>query len=344
MNRRRSTLAIAVAVAFMSATASTANAGRDPSPPASTPLIPGARVVQVRETTGRLGTYTSLPPDSVFSTHGGAGSVCDGVAAGDDPATLDVVEESHPIQSTAWLFVEGAYAGEGLPQVVLPADAAPTGLAALSRTFSVYCHDSFWFANFKGTIQVPVTDPAIDPHRALPDAYDHLQLAPLFVWRNRVINRWGGLVVRAPVWMAVESSGWRQQRSTVVPFRGWLLALYANPKALTFDVSFVPDPERPTPAWSGTVPCVTSGDAVAAFDGAAPQVPDGFAEFGLPGVGPDRCVWTPGGPGKVTVTAHVTFAVTFWVSGATEAQPDYVWSSTPETFTVGELRAVNTNG
>ena len=46
----------------------------------------------------------------------------------------------------------------------------------------------------------------------------------------------------------------------------------------------------------------------------------------------------------MTVTAHVTFAVTFWVSGATEAQPDYVWSSTPETFTVGELRAVNTNG
>ena len=49
------------------------------------------------------------------------------------------------------------------------------------------------------------------------------------------------------------------------------------------------------------------------------------------------------GPGEVTITARQTFAVTFWASGAVEPQPDYVWTSEPVTFQVGELVAVNVN-
>jgi hypothetical protein len=35
--------------------------------------------------------------------------------------------------------------------------------------------------------------------------------------------------------------------------------------------------------------------------------------------------------------------MTFWASGAIESQRDYVWSSAPTTFQVGELVAVNVN-
>jgi hypothetical protein len=35
--------------------------------------------------------------------------------------------------------------------------------------------------------------------------------------------------------------------------------------------------------------------------------------------------------------------VTFWASGSVEAEPEYVWSSDPVTFRVGELVAVNVN-
>ena len=45
----------------------------------------------------------------------------------------------------------------------------------------------------------------------------------------------------------------------------------------------------------------------------------------------------------MTITARQTFAMTFWASGAVESQPDYVWSSAPTTFQVGELVAVNVN-
>ncbi len=55
-------------------------------------------------------------------------------------------------------------------------------------------------------------------------------------------------------------------------------------------------------------------------------------------------MWTPPGPGSVTIQARITYAVTFWANGYTEAQPDYVWTSPVATFDTGELAAVNTNG
>jgi hypothetical protein len=62
-----------------------------------------------------------------------------------------------------------------------------------------------------------------------------------------------------------------------------------------------------------------------------------------PGVN-GACRWTPPGPGKVVVQARVSFAVTFWASGYTETLADYVWTSRPVRYSVGELAAVNTGG
>ena len=53
-------------------------------------------------------------------------------------------------------------------------------------------------------------------------------------------------------------------------------------------------------------------------------------------------MWTPPGPGSVTVQARITYRVTFWANGFTEALPDYVWTSAEATFPTGELSAVNT--
>jgi hypothetical protein len=45
----------------------------------------------------------------------------------------------------------------------------------------------------------------------------------------------------------------------------------------------------------------------------------------------------------VSVQARITYRVTFWANGYTEALRDYVWTSVVATYRVGELAAVNTN-
>jgi hypothetical protein len=54
-------------------------------------------------------------------------------------------------------------------------------------------------------------------------------------------------------------------------------------------------------------------------------------------------MWTPPGPGTVTITARITYSITFWASGYTEPDDDYTWESQPTTYTTGELIAVNTD-
>ncbi len=68
-----------------------------------------------------------------------------------------------------------------------------------------------------------------------------------------------------------------------------------------------------------------------------PELPD-QAEPGPNG----PCQWTPPGPGTVTITANITFTITFAVNEHTETEPDYVWHSLPTSFPSGELHAVNT--
>ncbi|MEP7114663.1 MAG: hypothetical protein ABI862_15460 [Ilumatobacteraceae bacterium] len=316
-------------------------------PPASVPLIPGARQVHVRDPDGGLSTFTSIPGGSVFATEGGGPAAeCDGVAEGDDLATLDVIESVHPIRSTRWIFLEipippgGILTSPSDLSVDVPVAGAP--LAVKMRTFFEYCSDTSNSFNYLKAVVVPPSDPFLDPHPRLTNLYNSLQLAPLSLFENPVVGQWGGLVVRSPAWLGINPSGWVTQRSNIEVWRGWQLALFARPKALDFDVDFTPDPGRPSPAFHGVVACLGDGVVAARSGGGSmPAKPVDLAEFAEPGV--RACQWTPPGPGTVTITARETFEITFWASGAVEAQPDYLWSSTPETFRVGELVAVNVN-
>lgn len=308
------------------------------------PLIPGARQVHIRNSAGGLGVYTSIPSGSTFRSHGGgAAAECTGVAEGDDPDTIDVVEDQRPIRSTKWIFIEGVAVVVDLPIDFDAYEPDGPSLADVTRTFSVYCADTFYSANFKGFIEVAATDPMLDPRTQLTDLYNGLQLEELSVYENKVVGEWGGLVVRSPAWLAIQGSAWRTQRSNPQFYRGWTLYLITVPTALDFQVDFVPDPDRPSTPFSGVVPCVSAGDDFPTVENSEfPSRPNALADFAEPGSNQD-CEWTPPGPGEVTITARQTFAVSFWASGAVEPQPDYVWESAPVSFRVGELVAVNVN-
>src|SRR6056297_2632623 len=97
---------ILLATAFVAIAARPVEAGPDDG--GGPPLIPGARQVHIRNASGGVGVYTRIPGGSAFSRHGGGtGTECSGVAEGDDPDTLDVVEATRPIRSTRWIFIEG---------------------------------------------------------------------------------------------------------------------------------------------------------------------------------------------------------------------------------------------
>ena len=338
-------VALSVVVGLMAGmlTGSLALAGPDDGG-GGPPLIPGSRQVHIRNSSGGIGVYTSIPSGSTFRSHGGgAAAECEGVAEGDDPATLDIVEDQRPVRSTKWIFIEGIAVVIDLPIDLEAFDPTGPSLHEVTRTFSVYCVDTFYSANFKGLIEVAATDPMLDPRGQISDLYNGLQLDPIVVYENKVVGEWGGLVVRSPAWLAINGSAWRTQRSNVQYYRGWELYLITVPTSLDFVVEFVPDPERPTDPFSGTIPCVDSEDDLPRDAGLEfPYRPAGLADFAEPGSG-QPCEWTPPGPGEVTITARQTFAVTFWASGAVEPQPDYVWQSEPTTFRVGELVAVNVN-
>lgn len=333
-------LALVASTAFL---VSPASAGPDDG--GGPPLIPGARQVHIRNALGGMGVHTSIPSGSTFYRHGGGPSAqCSGVQVGDDPDTLDVVEEVRPIRSTKWIFVEGIAV-----VIPLPADfdafdpSASPSLADTVRTFSVYCSDTYFSSNFIGFVDVAATDPMLDPRHRLTDLYNGLQLDSLVVYENAVVDRWGGLVVRNPAWLAINGSAWHTQHSNVEYWRGWELLLIAQPVGLDFLVDFAPDPDRRSEPFSGVVPCVEGETALPVADAIEfPQRPSDLEDFAEPGSNRE-CEWTPPGPGEVTVTARQTFKVSLWASGAVEPQPDYVWSSEPSTFEVGELVAVNVN-
>ena len=332
-----------LALVALVATSAVAFAGPDDGG-GGPPLIPGSRQVHIRNASGGLGVYTTIPSGSAFRSHGGgAGAECSGVGPGDDPDTLDVVEEVRAIRSTKWIFIEGVVAIVDIPAWLYEVEVVGPSLAETVRTFSVYCADTYYASNFRGFVQVPGTDPMLDPRPRLTSLYNDLQLEELSLYENDVVGEWGGLVVRSPAWLAIGGSAWRTQMSNVEYWRGWELALVTRPVALDFEVVFVEDPDRPSSLFSGVVPCVGAGDDFLRVDNTEfPSRPNALADFAEPGSNQD-CEWTPPGPGEVTITARQTFAVSFWASGAVEPQPDYVWESSPVSFRVGELVAVNVN-
>lgn len=314
----------------------------DRPPPA---VLDGARSVTVRDANGGIQRLTTIPAASAFARHGGgANATCsfttnrDGIELSDGTTVPSGTRVTSDYQ-----FVEGLAVAFDLPPTELPDDildiASLGPVSAGLRTFTVFCDRAFYEINRVTIIQVPVDDPIFQLDVGRARLRNALQLQRPVVFENPVVDTYGGLVTRYPTWLAIEPDAWRTQRSNAIIHRGATMLLIAQPRELDFVVDFRPDPDRPSTPFRGVVSCVPAeppdpgGGALPAF----PVLPD-QAEPGVNGA----CTWTPPGPGEVTITARITYSVTFWVNGFTEPDDDYVWTSTPTTYDTGELIAVNT--
>lgn len=332
---KRLLLIAALASAICVPTASAGGFGSDPAPI----YVPGARSVDIRNTTGGLARYTTIPSTSLFATTGGSGQACSFVAGGPGVASDgQQFTGGQTVRSNRWIFVETTIASFGEEAVVNP-NTSRGALSTAFRQFMVFCDSS---AHLISYLLVYPHDSMIDPHSRLTRLYNGLQLTQPTVFRNPVVDRWGGLVTRYPAWLAINPGAWRPHQSNSQSWRGWLLYLYVTPRALDFHVVFTPDPAEPSPAFDGIVPCVAAGVTPSSDANALPAFPT-LPDHATPGVNGD-CMWTPPGPGSVTIQARITYRVLFWANGFTERLPDYVWTSAAVQFPTGELSSVNTNG
>lgn len=310
-----------------------AGSGSDDGDPPIT--ASGADVVDIRNANGGLTRYTTIPSTSEFRRRGPCTFTA--LSPGITYDGQDYVE-GQLVSSSRWMFIEAKFQGRISPHAPAAATDSYGPLSQVGRVFEVYCDSTDHHID---TIVVYATDPMLDPLVRVAHLYNEVQLIQPVVYRNPVVDRWGGLVTRYPAWLAIQPSAWVDQVSNADYYRGWTLYLYLRPVALSFHVDFVPNAEKPSPIFNGIVDCVTDPNSVAADASAFPSVPV-LPDQSQPGVN-GTCMWTPPGPGIVTIQARITYNVTFWANGYTEALPDYTWTSTPATFTTGELSAVNTN-
>lgn len=307
-------------------------------------FVAGGRTVETRNSSGGLTRQSSIPGDSAFATFGGGDSATCQFTAEQDGETSDGTPyvAGQVVISTRFVFREVPSSFSPEPSL---ADNTMHGvssgpLAEAVRYFAVFCDSRFDLVG--AAFPVSVNDPLLDPRPYAADLYNHLQLERPVVYRNPVVDTWGGLVTRFPTWLAVRPSAWRVQKSLPDYYLGWTLLLLTEPSALEFEVHFLPNPDKPSDAFSGVVACVAAPGAATADSVAFPAMPE-LPEQSPPGVN-GACMWTPPGPGSVTIQARITYAVTFWANGYTEPMADYVWTSEPVTFVTGELAVVNTNG
>jgi hypothetical protein len=302
--------------------------------------VPGARQVSLRNQTGGLSTYYTIPSSSIFRRQGGAGQPCTFTArTAGTTSDGQAYVTGQVVTSGRWIFREGAPGTFEDPNPIEPQSKGP--LATALRSFLIFC-DKYDAAHAIGFIQVSSRDSMFDPRSQLTNLYNLLQLERPVIYRNPVVDEWGGLITRFPAWLAIQPSAWQPGRSNAAYYRGWTLYLLTEPRSLEFQVTFKPNPDRPSPAFSGIVPCVAAGAAPVADAVAIPAVPS-LPDQTEPGVN-GRCEWTPPGPGSVTIQARISYTVTLWANGYTEAQPDYTWTSIPVTYDTGELAAVNVTG
>jgi len=318
--------------------ANVASAGGGVNEPLVPVLVPGARVVDVRNGEGGLSRFTTIPSTSVFQTYGGRTATCSFTSPfGGIASDGQRYGPGQMVRSKRWIFIEGLPEAIGEPNVADPSQQRGP-LAAAVRWFTVFC-DSV--NHFVAVISVTSRDPMLDPRTRLSQLYNGLLLERPAVVADPVVQRWGGAITRFPVWLAVQPSAWRVQRSNAAVWRGWTMYLIAVPVALDFVVRFVPDAARPSSPFASTVSCVSPSRPGVVGATSFPRRPS-LAVHTSPGVnGP--CTWTPGGPGSVTVQARIAYRVTFWANGYTEALPDYVWTSAATVWPTGELAAVNAN-
>jgi hypothetical protein len=320
------------------------NGSSDEAPPPV--VIAGQRAVTTHNGTGGIERHTRIASTSLFATYTtSAVKTCTFKTSQDDFLLADGSRVPKGTQVTShYLFVEGVAVEFNLPAVAPDAPTGPdaTGLftskgplESATREFTIFC-DRITNA---GLITVPVLDPFLNPRVRDDDLRNSLQLEKPVVYTNPVVDTYGGLVTRYPTWLAIEPDAWRTQVSPTLHYRGSTLMLIAEPRELEFLVVFTPNPDKPSPAFRGTVRCIP-GVTAASGGGALPALPV-LPEQTEPGTN-SNCMWTPPGPGSVTITAQVTYTITFWADGYTAADDDYVWSSAPTTYTTGELNAVNT--
>lgn len=329
-------------VSMVVASAATADMGANSTPPPIS--LPTRRSVTTRDADGGVQRFTFIPSTSRFARHGGGSSAGCSLTADRNRFVLSNgrTVSAGTVVTSAYHFVEGAAVPFDLPPGELPLDVlglpSRGPLSTATRTFSVFCDRTFYGVNFRGFISVPLTDPLLDPRRRIDALRNDLRLIRPTIVTPPVVSRYGGLVARSPVWLAIRPEAWTTQRSPTVRYRGATLVLVAAPRRLDVAVRFEPDPTRPSAPASLRIGCVPDVPATVgtASVPAAPPLP----EQSRPGVG-GPCRWTPPGPGVVTLTARVTYSIVFWVDGYTEILEDYVWTSLPATFRVGELRAVN---
>lgn len=286
---------------------------------------------------GGLHSTTTIAGGSVMQ-RGGSGDRCQFVAAvAGTTEDGTAFQPGDTVQSTRWVFSESVSLASGEapgPSVMVTDLSGPVP----RRLLTVSCDSS---QHFLHTLWVNMTDPFWDPRPVARLLRNDLRLIEPEVYTNPVVHEWGGLITRFPAWLAVDPSAWQTQRSPVATYRGWTIHLFTQPRSLDFQLTFAPDPDRPSAEFDGTVPCVSADDAATADSSAFPALPTLPAQTSSGVNGP--CMWTPPGPGTVTIQARVMYDVTLWVNGFSESQPSYSWTGPAATFDTGELAVVNTN-
>jgi hypothetical protein len=294
---------------------------------------------------GHVERITQIARTSTFARYaGGTGATCTVVAPHDDYVLADgrrVPEGTEIVGS--YSFVQGVDVERVVldpdPDGDLPVVADRGPLSQAMKTFTVYCDVGQGTLNSREFIQVPFLDPALDPHPYIDELRNGLTLDEPRVFANPVVGTFGGLVTRYPTWLAIEPGSWHPDTSNVESYRGTLVWLDAVPRELSFTVDFTPNPDKPSLAQHVTVSCVPDLAAVSG-GGALPAFPV-LPDQADPGVnGP--CMWTPPGPGTVTITAQTVYSITFRADGYSEPDDDYVRTGPSMTFATGELTAVNT--
>ena len=353
-------LALAM-VSFCVVASAPAVAGDADAKPVPVGPIPGSREVHTRDAHGRLDVFTSIPEGSKFGSEGGAGRPCSAWVPESGPAA--VPGESTFVDSMNWIFIEGqAFASSAsypifdskdrtLPSMPVVGAGSPTGAV---RTFSMFCQN-LEARNFRGTITVTGTDPSLDPRPRVAELWNGVRLDRPVVVPDPTIVSFGRLVTRHPSWLAISSSSWGMRSSAVEYWRGWELQLILRPIGLEFTaVQRPPEGKRPgvdagvRAPFTVSIPCVGGGPNPVWGADRFPERPASLPDFSAPGIGADvglgGCVWTPEFLGTVSLTARVTYEVTFWMSGYTQRLADYVWDSVPVDYAVGGLSVVNVNG
>jgi hypothetical protein len=314
-------------------------------------VLQGGRSVTTQSTSGQVQRFTDIPSTSEFGRYSASGArTCSFTAENDDTrlSNGDRVPIGTVVTSN-YLFVEEprpAAVDEPTPitrfdlaaiKALIPS-LGPLDIA--SRRFAVWCDSSRYTANFVSVIDVPAIDVTLDPWPRLDHLLNTLQLERPTIFTNPVVDTYGGLVTRYSAWLAIAPDAWRTQQSPSENYRGTTILLIAQPRELDFIVDFVPNPDKPSPAYRGTIACVDATTELSSDGTAFPSLPV-LPDQTVPGPnGP--CMWTPPGPGRVTITARITYTIQFWADGYTEVQDDYTWTSVATTFDTGELIAVNT--